>query len=258
MSQEIVVFNASLLALVLFGYTVLALHLLRKEENTRQWVRSKWWLKPNFISWSRFGVMVLSWTIYLMAVYLWKTTQIVQLNLMFFAAFAFVIAATMDSLDGIVAKWFDLITKTGKRLDPILDKVCSLPPLLYFSWGNDWRILCFAILASFDLIGEFRVRPWIKRLEDDGKKVETGSNGWGRTKTPIYFITAVICMMDPAMPLIDLLFPVCVILGVVSCVSKIMRVFKALKWGALSGINLPSDAFIMFIGYLMGKMYRWE
>jgi len=56
-----------------------------------------------------------------------------SLFLKFIALALYLIAGTGDILDGYVARRFGLITPFGKIMDPIADKIQTLPPFLYYA-----------------------------------------------------------------------------------------------------------------------------
>jgi CDP-diacylglycerol--glycerol-3-phosphate 3-phosphatidyltransferase len=91
----------------------------------------------------------------------------------------FTIAASTDWLDGYLARKLNQVTELGKFLDPLVDKLLVLAPLLSLielkqipAWG------VFLILARELAIAGWRVNPNLS-----GSTKITGANLWGKLKT---------------------------------------------------------------------------
>ena len=96
------------------------------------------------------------------------------------AAGIFVVAAGTDWLDGYLARRLNQVTDLGKFLDPLVDKLLVLAPLLLLvelgqvpGWG------VFLIVAREITISGWRVNPAMQ-----GTTVP-GANQWGKAKTVV-------------------------------------------------------------------------
>ncbi|MBD2040770.1 CDP-diacylglycerol--glycerol-3-phosphate 3-phosphatidyltransferase [Microcoleus sp. FACHB-672] len=99
----------------------------------------------------------------------------------------FLVAAGTDWLDGYVARKFNQITDLGKFLDPLVDKLLVLAPLLAFielNWVPAWGV--FLILARELTIAGWRVN----------QKTIAGANIWGKLKT-VSQILAIALLLAP-------------------------------------------------------------
>ncbi|GFE71514.1 CDP-diacylglycerol--glycerol-3-phosphate 3-phosphatidyltransferase [Chroococcus sp. FPU101] len=101
----------------------------------------------------------------------------------------FIIAASTDWLDGYLARKLNQITDLGKFLDPLVDKLLVLAPLLALidlqqvpAWG------VFLILTRELAIAGWRVNPNQKTIQ--------GANLWGKLKT-ISQIIAISLLIAP-------------------------------------------------------------
>ncbi|MCU0525908.1 MAG: CDP-diacylglycerol--glycerol-3-phosphate 3-phosphatidyltransferase [Elainella sp. Prado103] len=109
------------------------------------------------------------------------------ISLQWAAVAVFLVAAGTDWLDGYLARKLNQITDLGKFLDPLVDKLLVLAPLLVLielgqipAWG------VFLILARELAIAGWRVnQPKI-----------SGANLWGKLKT-VSQITAIALLMAP-------------------------------------------------------------
>ena len=104
----------------------------------------------------------------------------------------FLIAAGTDWLDGYLARKLDQVTDLGKFLDPLVDKLLVLAPLLALiglgqvpAWG------VFLILARELTVAGWRISPSLT-----GKTAIVGANFWGKLKT-VSQIAAIALLIAP-------------------------------------------------------------
>ncbi|ACK67783.1 CDP-diacylglycerol/glycerol-3-phosphate 3-phosphatidyltransferase [Rippkaea orientalis PCC 8801] len=104
----------------------------------------------------------------------------------------FVVAAGTDWLDGYLARKLNQVTELGKFLDPLVDKLLVLGPLLnLIDLGEvpPWGV--FLILSRELAIAGWRVNPNLT-----GKASIQGANWWGKLKT-VSQIIAIALLMAP-------------------------------------------------------------
>jgi CDP-diacylglycerol---glycerol-3-phosphate 3-phosphatidyltransferase len=103
----------------------------------------------------------------------------------------FLIAALTDWLDGYVARKFDLVTDLGKILDPLVDKLLVLLPL----------IICVdlhrvsAIGVCLILFRELAIAGW--RVN---QSQVSGANIWGKLKTVSQIIALAMAIAPMSVP----------------------------------------------------------
>lgn len=104
----------------------------------------------------------------------------------------FLIAAATDWVDGYLARKLNQVTELGKFLDPLVDKLLVLAPLLALielgqvpAWG------VFLILARELSVAAWRVTPSLT-----GSTAVVGANFWGKLKT-VSQITAIALLIAP-------------------------------------------------------------
>ena len=109
-----------------------------------------------------------------------------------FSMIIFLIAAATDWLDGYLARKLNQVTELGKFLDPLVDKLLVLSPLLALiqlgqvpAWG------VFLILARELTIAGWRVTPGLT-----GTSAVVGANAWGKLKT-VSQIVAIALLIAP-------------------------------------------------------------
>ncbi|MEO1622029.1 MAG: CDP-diacylglycerol--glycerol-3-phosphate 3-phosphatidyltransferase [Cyanobacteria bacterium J06632_3] len=104
---------------------------------------------------------------------------------------AFVIFAGTDWLDGYLARKLNQVTDLGKFLDPLVDKLLVMAPLMALvglgevpAWG------VFLILARELTISGWRVNPVFQRGKVPGAGI------WGKAKTVVQ-IVAIALLLAP-------------------------------------------------------------
>ncbi len=109
-----------------------------------------------------------------------------------FSMIIFLVAAATDWLDGYLARKLNQVTELGKFLDPLVDKLLVLSPLLALiqlgqvpAWG------VFLILARELSIAGWRVTPGMT-----GATAIVGANTWGKLKT-ISQVAAIALLIAP-------------------------------------------------------------
>ncbi len=105
-------------------------------------------------------------------------------------AACFLIAAGTDWVDGYLARRLNQVTELGKFLDPLVDKLLVLAPLVALvemgrvpAWG------VFLILARELTIAGWRVNPTVQ-----GQTVP-GANLWGKGKTVVQVIAVTLLLL---------------------------------------------------------------
>lgn len=110
----------------------------------------------------------------------------------------FLLAAGTDWLDGYLARRLNQVTELGKFLDPLVDKLLVMAPLLLLVELNQvpaWGV--FLIVAREITIAGWRVNPAMQ-----GGAVP-GANLWGKAKTVVQ-IAAIALLIVPHPESLDL------------------------------------------------------
>jgi CDP-diacylglycerol--glycerol-3-phosphate 3-phosphatidyltransferase len=108
-----------------------------------------------------------------------------------YAAAIFVIASITDSLDGYIARRFNMITDFGKFVDPLADKLlvtAAIVALVDFGLMIPWIAVC--ILAR-----EFIVTALRTLAAAEGKVI--AASGWGKIKTIVQMIGITLLLLLP-------------------------------------------------------------
>jgi len=102
---------------------------------------------------------------------------------------AFVIFAGTDWLDGYLARKLNQVTELGKFLDPLVDKLLVMAPLMALvelgeipAWG------VFLVLARELTISGWRVNPTFQ------KDAVPGAGIWGKAKTVVQIVAIAILL----------------------------------------------------------------
>jgi CDP-diacylglycerol---glycerol-3-phosphate 3-phosphatidyltransferase len=111
-----------------------------------------------------------------------------RLNLRWLGLALFLVAALTDWLDGYLARKLDLVTDLGKFLDPLVDKLLILIPLLI---EIDLHLVP-AVGVCLILARELTIAGW--RV---GQAQISGANIWGKLKT----VSQIVAVAMPIAPL---------------------------------------------------------
>lgn len=110
----------------------------------------------------------------------------------------FLLAAGTDWLDGYLARKLDQVTDLGKFLDPLVDKLLVLAPLMSLvelqqvpAWG------VFLILARELTVAGWRVNPTLQT------KI-SGANLWGKLKTVVQIVAIALLLSPRQYPVVAL------------------------------------------------------
>ena len=108
---------------------------------------------------------------------------------------AFVLFAGTDWLDGYLARKLNQVTELGKFLDPLVDKLLVMAPLMALvgmglvpAWG------VFLILARELTISGWRVNPAFQ------KGAVPGAGMWGKVKTAVQIVAIAILLAPLSAP----------------------------------------------------------
>lgn len=157
---------------------------LSRTTSGKEWVRSKFWLHPNFISRCRYPMGFVSVFLYHMGTWLhpdstgtiWHHTAVLW--------FAFWMIS--DITDGTIARHFDLGSPEGESIDPFSDKMLLFPPLLYFAFNKIIPYYLVFIFLFFDTTGTFS-RFFFKKK---------AANLFGKAKTFLAVVTLVLVVVQ--------------------------------------------------------------
>ena len=143
------------------------------------------------------------------------------------AAGIFILAALTDSLDGYVARKYNMITNLGKFMDPLADKllVCAaLVALVELGDLPSWVVIL--IISRELMITGFRVVA-------ANNHVVLAANFWGKLKTVTQMIMIIFVLVNLPLPFYNylcvLLYWLAAILTVVSAIDYLYHNFNVLK-----------------------------
>ena len=145
----------------------------------------------------------------------------------YIAVAIFIVASLTDMLDGKIARQYNLVTKFGKFMDPLADKllVCSaMICLIELDRLAAWIVI--VIIAREFIISGFRLVA-----SDNG--VVIAASYWGKFKTTFQMLMVIVLILDIQMPFFQILGTVltyvALILTVVSLIDYIVKNKDVLK-----------------------------
>nr|WP_122011576.1 CDP-diacylglycerol--glycerol-3-phosphate 3-phosphatidyltransferase [Maliibacterium massiliense] len=150
------------------------------------------------------------------------------------SAFIFILASLTDSLDGHLARKYNLITNVGKFLDPIADKLLVTSVLLWMiaKINADWfTIVAIIIVGREFIISGFRL------LASLGGHSVIAASWLGKVKTTMQSIALVSYMLVPteihilALPVFYIALGVSVLFSIWSCADYILKNWSIMQQG---------------------------
>ena len=125
-------------------------------------------------------------------------------NFRIIALIIFIIAALTDTLDGMIARKYNLITDFGKFMDPLADKVLVCSGLICFV---ELRQLSSVIVLTV-IAREFIISGIRLVASDNGVVIAAAMSG--KLKTVVQMITVILLIMN--LPQLSLVTNICIIL----------------------------------------------
>ena len=145
------------------------------------------------------------------------------------ALIVFALASFTDFLDGYIARKYNLITKLGKLIDPLADKILTASAfiaLTYLYMINPWIVI--AIISREFIISVFRAVA-----ASEGKVI--AASVYGKFKTVFQIATIIVILLSPSMSwinsiyLVDILAILTLMITIVSAVDYIAKNIEVLK-----------------------------
>ena len=137
------------------------------------------------------------------------------------------IAFISDILDGYIARKKDIVTETGKIIDPLADKVCVILIILQLYLIGEIPTIYFWIILGRDILiftGGIFVSKKIGKV--------LPSNLLGKLTVLVigFFIIAVVADLEPSNLLYKLLFYISIIMSFGSVIGYALRAYEKIKW----------------------------
>jgi len=179
-----VVYESILPIVVMFLLERYSLFRLARDPRGQEWVRSKFWLHPNFISRCRYPMGFVSVALYHAGTVLHPADTGNAWHHAGVLCFAFWMIT--DITDGTIARRFQLGSAEGESIDPLSDKLLIFPPLFYFALQDLIPLSLTIVFLVFDIVGTFS-RFFIKNK---------AANLFGKAKTFLATMTLVLITLQ--------------------------------------------------------------
>jgi len=141
----------------------------------------------------------------------------------YWAALVIFIAAVTDWLDGFIARKYHLITKLGKFIDPIADKLLVSSALIVLvQWSKIGSIVCIILIGREFIISGFRMIA-----ASQGVVIAAGMSG--KIKTVFQFIGIIAIFLqnpffsDYNIPFGEIMLYISVVLSIWSCIEYFVK-----------------------------------
>ena len=128
----------------------------------------------------------------------------------------FIIASLTDTLDGYLARKYHFVTKFGKFMDPLADKLLVCSALICFTaTGQLAAWITIIIIAREFIISGFRLIA-----ADNG--IVIAASYWGKFKTVSQMILIILMIMDLPYSAFQMLIQIFVVIAVVLTVVSLV------------------------------------
>lgn len=154
-------------------------------------------------------------------------------NSKYIAVAIFIIASLTDTLDGFIARKYNLVSNFGKFMDPLADKLLVSTALICFVSIPDnpmpvWGVI--AIISREFIISGFR-------LVAANEGIVLAASWWGKIKTTVQMVMSVLLIVNFDGEVIDIIENIfiyaAIALTVISLVDYLIKNWKVLDDGKM-------------------------
>lgn len=154
--------------------------------------------------------------IFVIVFYIYKTASIIP-------GIIFVIAASTDFLDGYIARSRNMVTKFGKFLDPLVDKMLTQAAfILLASFGYMPAWIVIVIISREFIINGLRTLA-------ASDNITIAASWWGKLKTTSQFIAIIMLLFSDTLLkglngiVFEIAIYICLILTIISGVDYLIK-----------------------------------
>ena len=154
-------------------------------------------------------------------------------NSKYIAGAIFIIASLTDTLDGFIARKYNLVSNFGKFMDPLADKLLVSTALICFVSVPDnpmpvWGVI--VIISREFIISGFR-------LVAANEGIVLAASWWGKIKTTVQMVMSVLLIVNFDGEVIDIIENIfiyaAIALTVISLVDYLIKNWKVLDDGKM-------------------------
>lgn len=154
-------------------------------------------------------------------------------NSKYIAVAIFIIASLTDTLDGFIARKYNLVSNFGKFMDPLTDKLLVSTALICFVSVPDnpmpvWGVI--VIISREFIISGFR-------LVAANEGIVLAASWWGKIKTTVQMVMSVLLIVNFDGEVIDIIENIfiyaAIALTVISLVDYLIKNWKVLDDGKM-------------------------
>ena len=145
----------------------------------------------------------------------------------------FIVASLSDTLDGYIARKYNLVSNFGKFMDPLADKLLVSSALICFISSPDSKMPVWGVIVIISR--EFIISGFRLVASDAG--VVLAASWWGKIKTVVQMLMSVLLILDlsgDVMYIIDMVFIYAAIaLTVISLIDYLVKNWHVMDDGAM-------------------------
>lgn len=149
----------------------------------------------------------------------------------YIAVGVFIVASLTDTLDGYIARKYNLVSNFGKFMDPLADKLLVCSALICFvALGTIPAWVVIVIISREFIISGFRLVA-----SDAG--VVIAASWWGKSKTVVQMLMSILLIVNFSGTVIDLVEQIFIYLALVLTVISLID-YLAKNWKVMNDGNM--------------------
>jgi CDP-diacylglycerol--glycerol-3-phosphate 3-phosphatidyltransferase len=119
-----------------------------------------------------------------------------NVNAEWLAAIVFALAASLDAVDGYVARKFNQITELGKFLDPVADKLLVISALMAIAFNQRNSETAFWVFLALAIIVAREVFITVVRMTRMKQKKELAAGMEGKLKAALQMLAIIMLILN--------------------------------------------------------------
>lgn len=151
----------------------------------------------------------------------------------YIALVIFIIASLSDTLDGYIARKYNLVSNFGKFMDPLADKLLVSSALICFISSPESKMPVWGVIVIISR--EFIISGFRLVASDAG--VVLAASWWGKIKTITQMVMSILLIVDfsgQVMYIIDMIFVYAAIaLTVISLIDYLVKNWHVMNDGGM-------------------------
>lgn len=139
-------------------------------------------------------------------------------NAEIYAVLIFILAGVSDVVDGYIARKYDLVTRLGRIIDPLADKLMVVAALFCVAISGKIHIIfpiLYVVKELYQVYGAYKLMDKISDVPP--------ANFWGKAGTCLFYLTIVVSIVFKNVP--SIIVTVLIILSFASSITALVSYY---------------------------------